>query len=196
RVLCRSKGEAQGDQALGVPQRAARPGGRHGRQAFGEDAAAAAAIAAKPFAHAQLEAHPILRPRQVRQGAPIVTMDAPRWGSAQRTGCAGLRRLHAQGNLRRGVVNLAGLEAQHGRIGSQAGKEGVQGCRDESGLLLPGMRSLGPRTLRGPTVSGLSLMGMKIYTVEAHRMPRYARVVYHQKRPRAQIILKVTANPS
>jgi hypothetical protein len=39
------------------------------------------------------------------------TMDAPRWRGAQRTGRAGLRRLHAQGDLRRGVVNLAGLEA-------------------------------------------------------------------------------------
>jgi hypothetical protein len=111
------KGHAQGNQALREPQRAARPGGRHGWQAFGEDAAAAAAIAAKPFADAELEAHPILRPGQVRQGAPIVTMDTPRRSSAQRTGGAGLRRLHAQGDLRRGVVDLAGREAQHGRIG-------------------------------------------------------------------------------
>ena len=111
------KGHAQGDQALSEPQRAARPGGCHGGQAFGEDAAAAAAIAAKPFADAQLETHPILRPGQVRQGAPIVTMDAPRRGGAQRTGGAGLRRAHAQRDLRRGVIDLVGLEAQHGRIG-------------------------------------------------------------------------------
>ena len=73
-------------------------------------------LPAKPLADAQLEAHPILRPGQVRQGAPIVTMDAPRWGGAQRTGGAGLRRLHAQGDLRRGVIDLTRLEAQHGRI--------------------------------------------------------------------------------
>jgi hypothetical protein len=73
---------------------------------------AASAIAAKPFAHPQLEAHPILRPGQVRQGAPIVTMDAPRWGGAQRTGGAGLRRLYAQGDLRRGVVDVTRLKAQ------------------------------------------------------------------------------------
>ena len=108
--------EAQGDQALGEPQRAPCPGGRDGRQPFGEDAAVTGAIAAKPLADAQLEAHAILRPGQVRQGAPIVTMDAPRRGSAQRTRGAGLRRLHAQGDLRRGVVDGTRLEAQHGRI--------------------------------------------------------------------------------
>ncbi len=101
---------------MGQPQRAARPGGGDGRQAFGEDAAAAAAIAAKPFAHPQLETHPILRPGQVRQGAPIVTMDAPGWGGAQRTGGVGLRRLHAQGDLCRRVIDLTRLEAQRGRI--------------------------------------------------------------------------------
>jgi len=66
------------------------------------NAAAAGAIAAKPLAHTQLEAHPILPPGQVRQGAPIVTMDASGWGGAQRTGGVGLRRLHTQGDLRRG----------------------------------------------------------------------------------------------
>ena len=35
-------------------------------------------------------------------------------------------------------------------------------------------------------------MGMKIYTVEAHRMPRYARVAYHQKWARTQVNLKMT----
>jgi len=102
---------AEGDEALGQPQRAARPGGGDGRQAFREDAAAAAAIAAKPFADPQLEAHPILRPGQVRQGAPIVTMDAPRWSGAERTGRADLGRLHAQGDLRRGGVNVTRVEA-------------------------------------------------------------------------------------
>ena len=46
------KRPAEGEQALSEPQRAARPGGDHRGQAFGEDAAAAGAIAAKPFAHA------------------------------------------------------------------------------------------------------------------------------------------------
>jgi len=110
------KRPADGEQALREPQGAPRPGGRDGGQPFGEDAAWAGAIAAKPLAHTQLEAHPILRPGQVRQGAPIVTMDAPRRGGAQRTGGAGLRRLHAQGHLRRGVVDVTRLEAQHGRI--------------------------------------------------------------------------------
>ena len=44
----------------------------------------AAAIAAKPLADAELKVHAVLRPREVGQGAPIVTMDAPRWGKRQR----------------------------------------------------------------------------------------------------------------
>src|SRR5262249_42487515 len=57
------------------------------------------------------------------------------------------------------------------------------------------MRSLGPRSVRGPTVSGLSLMGMKIYTVEARRMPRYFRVSYHQKGPRTHESCQTTREP-
>ena len=51
-------------------------------------------------------------------------MDTPRWGSAQRTGGAGLHRLHAQGDLCRGVIDLTRLEAQRGRIGQQTGQDG------------------------------------------------------------------------
>jgi hypothetical protein len=43
-------------------------------------------------------------------------MDALGWGGAQRTGGAGLRRLHAQGDLRRRVINLTRLKAQRGGI--------------------------------------------------------------------------------
>jgi len=43
-------------------------------------------------------------------------MDAAGWGGAQRTGCVGLRRLHAQGDLRRGIVDVTRLEAQRGGI--------------------------------------------------------------------------------
>jgi hypothetical protein len=43
-------------------------------------------------------------------------MDASGWGGAQWTGGIGLHRLHAQGNLRRGIVNVARLEAQRGGI--------------------------------------------------------------------------------
>ena len=76
-----TESDAEGDQALGEPQRAPRPRGGHGGQAFGEDAAAAGAIAAKPLAHPQLEAHTILRPGQISEGARVITMDAPRWGA-------------------------------------------------------------------------------------------------------------------
>jgi hypothetical protein len=109
--------DAESEEALSQPEGAPGPGRSDSGQPFGEDAAVTGAIAAKPLADTELEAHPILRPGQVRQGARVITMDAPCWGGAQRTGRAGLRRLHAQGDLRRGVVHLAGLEAQHGRIG-------------------------------------------------------------------------------
>ena len=112
-----SQSNAERHEALGQPQRASRPGSRHGRQAFGEDAAAAATIATKPLADTQLKAYTIRRPRQVRQGPLVVTMDAPGRGGAQRTGRAGLGRLHGEGELRRGVVDLAGFEVQQGRIG-------------------------------------------------------------------------------
>ena len=110
------KRPAEGDEALHEPQRAPRPGGSHRGQPFGEDTTLTGAIAAQPLADAPLQGHPILGPGQVRQGAPIVTMDASGWGGAQRTGCVGLRRLHAQGDLRRGIVDVPRLEAQRGGI--------------------------------------------------------------------------------
>ena len=76
----------------------------------------AAAIAAKPLADAELKAHAVMRPREVGQSAPIVTMDAPRWGSAQRTGRAGLSRAHAQSDLCRGGIDGTRREAQRGGI--------------------------------------------------------------------------------
>ena len=68
--------------ALGEPQGPSRPGSRHRGQAFGEDATLTSAIAAKPLADAQLEAHAIRRPGQVPQRALVVTMDAMRWDGA------------------------------------------------------------------------------------------------------------------
>jgi hypothetical protein len=111
-----SQSHAEGDEALGQPQGTARPGGRHRGQALGEDAARPGTIAAKPFADAYLEAHAILCPGQVGQGAPVVTMDAPRWRGAQRTGRADLGRLHAQGDLHGSLIDLTGLNVQQGRI--------------------------------------------------------------------------------
>ena len=108
---------------------------------------------AKPFADPQLEVHSILRPGQVCQGAPIVTMDASGWGGAQRTGGVGLRRLHAQGDLRRGVIDLTRLEAQCGRIGQQTGQDGCGWCRDESRFLLPSMLAVRPWSARVPTAA-------------------------------------------
>ena len=45
------------------------------------------------------------------------TMDAPSRGGAQRTRRAGLGRVHAQGDLCRGVIDGTRLEAQRGGIG-------------------------------------------------------------------------------
>jgi hypothetical protein len=92
---CAPQSYAEGAQAVGQPQGAPGPGSGHGGQAFSEDPTRTSAIVSKPLADAQLEGHPILRPGQVCQGAPRITMDAPRWRGAPRTGRAGLRRLHA-----------------------------------------------------------------------------------------------------
>ena len=111
------EGDAEGDQALGQPQRAPRPGGGHGGQPFGEDAAGAGAMAAKPLPDPQLEAHAVLRPGQIGQGALVVAVDALRRGGAERTRHRGLGRPHGEGDLCRGVIDGTRLEAQRGRIG-------------------------------------------------------------------------------
>ena len=55
-----AQGHPEVDEALGEPQGAPRPGSGHGGQPFGEDAATTGAIAAKPLADAQLEAHAVV----------------------------------------------------------------------------------------------------------------------------------------
>jgi hypothetical protein len=112
-----SQGDAQRDETLGESQRAPGPGGRHRGQAFREDTPTAAGIAAKPFADAELEAHAILRPGQVGEGAFVMAVDALRRCGAERTGHAGLRRAHPQGDLRRGVIDMTRREAQPSGIG-------------------------------------------------------------------------------
>lgn len=51
---------------------------------------------------------------------------------------------------------------------------------DESGLLLTSMLSLGQRRARGPTVSGVSRMGMEEYQEEPRGIPLYYKEVYYQ----------------
>jgi hypothetical protein len=60
---------AEGHEALGEPQGTPGPRGGDRGEPFGQDAAVTAAMAAKPLADAQLEAHAILYPRQISQGA-------------------------------------------------------------------------------------------------------------------------------
>ena len=85
-----TQSEPHSNQMLDQPQRAPCPRGGHRGHAFGKDAAGTGAIAAKPFAHPQLEMHAIRCPGQIREGAFVVTMDATRWCGAERTGHAGL----------------------------------------------------------------------------------------------------------
>src|SRR5215470_2411345 len=60
-------------------------------------------------------------------------------------------------------------------------QDGCGWCRDESGLLLPSRMSLGPRRVCVPTASGWSCVSREIYKVEQRKIPRYSRVLYHQK---------------
>jgi hypothetical protein len=106
-----AQGDTERHQALGKSQGTARPGGGHGGQPCGADTTRTGAIATKPLADAPLEAHPILRPGQIGASALVVTMDAPGRGSAQRTGRAGLGRLHGEGDLRGDLIDLTRVEA-------------------------------------------------------------------------------------
>ncbi len=81
-------------KALGEPVGAPGPGGGHGGQPFGEDAAAAVAITSKPLADAQLESHVVIRPRQISEGAFVTAVDAARRYRAKWTRHTGLRRVH------------------------------------------------------------------------------------------------------
>ena len=108
--------QTQGNQALGEPQGAPGPGGRDGGQPFGADPARTGAMAAKPLADAQLEAHAIRRPGQVGQRPCIVAVDTPCREGAERTGHAGRRRAHLQGDLRRGVIDMTCFKAPRSRI--------------------------------------------------------------------------------
>jgi hypothetical protein len=137
-----SQSHAEGDEALGQPQGTARPGGRHRGQALGEDAARTGTIAAKPWADAYLEVHPLLRPGQVGEGTPVVAMAAPRWSGAERPGRADLGRLHAQGELHGSLIDLTGLNGQQGRIREQTGKDLGGWSGDEGRVLLKASRSL------------------------------------------------------
>ena len=143
-----TQGEAHGDKALGEPQRAPRPGRRHDGQPCRADAATAVARAAKPLADAALEAHVVLRPRQIGQGPCVTAVDTPRRESAEGTWDTGLRRVHAQGALRRSGLDVTRVEAPRGRIGEQAGKD--VGCwwGDASGFLLKATMSMGKRLWR------------------------------------------------
>ena len=105
------QGEGDGNQALSQPQRAPRPRGGDGRQPLGKDAATAGRVAAEPLADAQLQAHAILRPREIGQGPFIPTVDMARREGAQWTGDAGLRRAHQQRDLGRRGVNVTGGKA-------------------------------------------------------------------------------------
>jgi hypothetical protein len=74
-------------------------------------------MAAKPFAHAQLELHTIRRPRQICEGAFVVVVDVLRGARTLRTRGRGLGRAHRERDLGHGGVDVTGGEAQRSRIG-------------------------------------------------------------------------------
>src|SRR4029453_18793820 len=53
--------------------------------------------------------------------------------------------------------------------------------------------SLGQREVCIPTASGWSRMRREIYKVEQRRMPRYSRVLYHQKGTRTERLPTIAA---
>jgi hypothetical protein len=74
-------------------------------------------MAAKLLADAQPQAHAVLCPGQISQGAFVMAMDTTRLGSAERTRRRGLRRAHRERDLRRGGVDVTHGEVQRGDIG-------------------------------------------------------------------------------
>ncbi len=140
-----SSGHAEVYEALGEPQRAPGPGGCHRGQPFSKDAATALTVAAKPRADVQLETHVVRRPGEIGQRPFRGTVDAMRRCRTERTWCGGRCRAHRDDDLRRGVVDVTGGEAQGGGIGSQAGKDVGRVGGDESGFLLKATLSPGKR---------------------------------------------------
>jgi len=101
---------------LGEPQRAPRPGSGDRGQPFGKDATTAGAMTAKPLVGAELETYVVIRPGQIGQGPCVLAVDTPRWGGAQRTGHAGLRRAYRERDLCRRGVDVTGGKAERGGI--------------------------------------------------------------------------------
>ena len=56
-------------------------------------------------------------PRQISQRPCVPAMDTSRWESTQRTGHAGLRRAHQQGDLCCRRIDVTGGKVERGRIG-------------------------------------------------------------------------------
>ena len=64
--------------------------------------------------------------------------------------------------------------------GTKRAKLGCRGVETKAGSFYQGWGLWGHGASVAPPYQGC-LMGMQIYTVEAHRMPSYATLVYHQK---------------
>jgi len=115
--------QAARDEALSQPQRAPGPGGRHGRQAFGEDAARAAPVGAEELPNLELSHDAEVCPREIREGAFIVTVDAARGKAAHGTVPQSLSRGDAQGELGCQLVQMPRLQVSGGPLREQAGQE-------------------------------------------------------------------------
>ena len=109
-----SQGHAECDQALSQPQGAPGPGGGHGGQACGADAAQAAAMRAEKLPHAERSYHADVGPRKISTGAPVVTVEAPGGKPADGTVPQELGRGDTHRQLGGGLVQRPGLQGQRG----------------------------------------------------------------------------------
>ena len=129
-----AQGEAVGEQALREPQGPARPGRHHRGQAFRKNAARTRGRVAKQLAHLELEAHRVGAPGDIGEGAVIPTVDAGGRGLAERAGRLDRGGRHLEREGRRQIIKVPGLQGQGRGIGQKMGKQGEQGCGNESGV--------------------------------------------------------------
>ena len=137
------------------PQGPAGPGSHHRRQAFRKNAARTGGRVAKPLAHLELDAHRVGAPGDIGEGAVIPTVDAGGRSLAVRAGHLDRGGRHLEREGRRQIIKVPGLEGQGRGIGQKMGKQGEQGCGNESGVSLCQGYTKG-RSGRSPRQAGVA----------------------------------------